>query len=96
MNYRFLAAAFAEVDNAAAWYEAQQSGLGAEFMQAVDAAIGQLLVAPESWPAIDADFRRCRVNRFPFDVVFNIQDDEALIFAVAHHHRKPDYWRQGE
>ena len=64
-------------------------------MQAVDAAIGQLLVDPESWPAIDANFRRCRVSRFPFDIVFNIQDDEVLIFAVAHHHRKPDYWRKG-
>ena len=96
MNYRLLDAAFAEVSNAAAWYEAQRKGLGAEFVQAVDEAIGQVLVDPESWPAIDAEFRRCRVHRFPFDVVFNIQKNEVLIFAVAHHHRKPNYWRQGE
>ncbi len=74
----------------------QRTGLGAELVQAVDAAIERLVVDPKSWPAIDAKFYRCRVQGFPFDIVFSIRDSEVLIVAVAHHHRKPDYWQLRE
>jgi len=92
MSYQFLAEALEEFDKAAAWYEQLRPGLGAEFVQAVDSAIGRLIAHPESWPIVDARFRRCPVSVFPYDVVFGVRDGGVLIFAVAHHHRKPDYW----
>lgn len=92
MNFQFLAEALSEFDNAANWYDQQRPGLGAEFVQAVDSAIQRLIVHPETWSTIDDRFRRCPVENFPYDVVFVIRDEVILIFAIAHHRRKPDYW----
>lgn len=93
MNYRFLDAASAELNSAAVFYEGHESGLGADFVREVDGAIQRLMVDPSSWPFIDSVFRRCRVNRFPYDIVFVVDDIWVVILAIAHHHRRPGYWR---
>jgi len=33
------------------------------------------------------------VTGFPYDVVYIVHDDVVSILAVAHHHRRPGYWR---
>lgn len=92
MNFKFLAEALSEFDDAAGWYDQQRPGLGAEFVDAVESAIRRLTGKPETWPMIDSQFRRCPVENFPYDVVFACRNEAILIFAIAHHHRKPDYW----
>jgi hypothetical protein len=41
MKWRIEAAAQAELDEAAAWYEAAQEGLAADFLDAFDAGVGE-------------------------------------------------------
>jgi hypothetical protein len=41
---------------------------------------------------MSADSRRCRFNRFPYGLVYQVIDDEILILAVMHLHRYPTYW----
>jgi len=72
MTYRFHEDARDELDSAAAWYEVERIGLAADFVRAVDSAIHRAVADPESWPAIDRRFRRCPVQRFPYDVVFAV------------------------
>lgn len=49
MNFRFLTPAFAEIREAAEFYENRVSGLGADFLDEVDAAIERILSFPEAW-----------------------------------------------
>ena len=54
---------------------------------------------PEQFPVYEGiatrrQFRRARVNRFPYVVVFEIRTDEVLVVAVAHASRKPGYWQR--
>jgi mRNA-degrading endonuclease RelE of RelBE toxin-antitoxin system len=37
--------------------------------------------------------RRCRLRRFPYGLIYAIDEGDILIVAVAHTHRRPDYWR---
>jgi hypothetical protein len=37
--------------------------------------------------------RRCRLRRFPYGVIYHADEMEILVVAVAHAHRRPDYWR---
>ena len=94
MNYRFPTESRDELDAAAEHYDRQRRGLGFEFLQAVESTIQTLLPDPSSWPVVARKFRRCRVWRFPYDVIFRFHDETAVIFAVAHHHRRPSYWRR--
>lgn len=96
---RILEEASQEAIEAAAWYEYEQAGLGAEFFAAVDAAIDVieenfLPLSPLPEEAGDTGARRLILERFPYDIVAIELPEEAVVIAVAHHSRKPGYWRQ--
>ncbi len=40
------------------------------------------------------DIRRCRLSRFPYGLIYTIDNGDVLELAVAHLHRRPDYWRE--
>ena len=94
---RILEEASQEAIEAAAWYEYEQPGLGAEFFAAVDAAIDVieedfLPLSPLPKEAGDTGARRLLLERFPYDIVAIELPEEAIVIAVAHHSRKPGYW----
>lgn len=97
LRIQIEAAARQELAAAVAWYEEQQPGLGAEFLESVDVAVTSLIETPGlalRVPGCPADLpvQRTLVKRFPYAVVF-IRGDEALrIIAVAHLKRRPGYW----
>ncbi|HWL29535.1 MAG TPA: hypothetical protein VNQ97_11565 [Burkholderiaceae bacterium] len=95
---RILEEAAQETDEAAAWYDNEQPGLGDEFFDAVDAALDlieecslPLLPVPGKAGALGA--KRIILKRFPYDVVAVERSREIIVIAIAHHARKPGYWR---
>lgn len=95
---RIHAEASREAIEAAAWYEKQRLGLGADFGAAVDAALdlleeGIVPLRPVPWSAHKRAVRRLSLKRFPFDVVVIERGEEMLVIAFAHHARHPGYWR---
>ena len=87
-----------EAEEAAAWYEAMRPGLGHEFSAATDAAIelvqeGLVPLRPVPGDAGRLGARRVILRRFPYDVVVMERSGEWLVLAIAHHSRKPGYWK---
>lgn len=95
MKISFLKPAERELGEAVEYYEAQELGLGFEFFEEVWAAIERIEKNPKAWQPMSPRTRRCQTHRFPYGVIYQIreEEDEILIVAVAHLHRKPDYWR---
>lgn len=65
----------------------------------VDAAIN--VIEEDSIPlsslpeeAADSVAKRLIPDRFPYDIVVIELPEEAVVIAVAHHSRKPGYWRE--
>lgn len=86
-----------ELEDAALWYEQKRTGLGVEFVQAIDVALDQIA----RWPAIgqrvlnvpdDVPARRWPVNRFPYHVIYLEWDGIIRILAFAHDNRAPGFW----
>ena len=92
MKIEFLKAAQTELDQAFEWYETQQKDLGVQFLNEFDAAIRRISSYPESYILIEKNVRRCLVKRFPYGILYGIDTDKIVVIAVAHLHRKPDYW----
>ena len=86
----------AELSGAVRWYEGQRSGLGAEFLAAVDAALGRIGASPHVGspvPRVNDDaVRRLFVRRFPFHIVYIELADRIQVLAIAHDRRRPRYW----
>lgn len=93
MTSRFVSAAEEELTTAAVFYEKQRAILGDEFLEAVEAAVDQLLILPGLGRRIEADYRVFVMRRFPYSIVYQESANEIVIVAIAHHSRRPGYWR---
>lgn len=93
MKYRFADAARAEMLGSATYYESKRAGLAKEFLTAVDDGVRRILEAPNRWPALDSEFRRYRLYRFPYGLIYRQLLDTVEIVAVMHLSRRPNYWR---
>lgn len=93
MTVRFLDIAEIELDEAIDWYKEQAPGLGDAFLIEVLSATRRIERFPEAWHPLGQGIRRCRLGRFPYGLIYAVDDDDILILAVAHLHRRPDYWR---
>jgi plasmid stabilization system protein ParE len=88
----FLSPAQRELDDAVAWYNEQAAGLGLEFLDELDRTVRRALAFPTSCPEIEQGIRRCLLARFPFGLIYGIDDETIVVIAVAHLHRRPRYW----
>ena len=92
MNIRFLEPARIELDDAITWYETEQKNLGRLFLDEVRFALKRITTFPESCATIAPGLRRCLTRRFPYMLVYGIDNETVVIVAVAHLHREPMYW----
>jgi hypothetical protein len=90
----FEAEAFEEYRQAVI-YSGLRFGLGEEFVQAVEAAIETIVLDPERFQPVGRGVRIFRMRRFPYYLFYHYSPatKSIAIYAVAHHCRKPDYWR---
>jgi hypothetical protein len=93
VTVRFLHVAEIELDDAIRWYQGEAPGLGDAFLIEVITAANRIARYPEAWQSLAPDIRRCRLTRFPYGLIYAIDKDDIVVLAVAHLHRKPDYWR---
>ena len=92
MKIEFLPEAKAELDDAVGYYELQIEGLGDTFKDTARSTIKRVATFPTAWTEIRPSIRRCIMHKFPYNVLYSIEENCILIIAIAHHHRKPNYW----
>jgi plasmid stabilization system protein ParE len=93
INVGLVAGAEADLIDAAIFLEHQLRGLGVRFTAAVGRSLERLAENPNHGTALGLSYRKLRVRRFPYNLIYRIEPDGVLVVAVAHHRRKPDYWR---
>ncbi len=93
MIVRILEVARLELDEAVSYYNIQAPGLGDAFLLEIVAAVDRIIRFPGAWHPLSENMRRCRLQRFPYGLIYWAGKDEILIVAVAHDHRRPEYWR---
>jgi plasmid stabilization system protein ParE len=93
MRARFLRPAKTEADEAVAYFDEQQNGLGDRFERDLLDTIEFVREYPLSGKPLTKYIRRFRLRAFRYNVVYAVDGDEIVIVAVAHHRRRPGYWR---
>ena len=95
MRVIFSTLAKRELENAADYYELEQEGLGRRFKAEIKSAARRIARYPLAWPIERGEIRKCSLQRFPYKMLYSIERDHILVIAVAHQHRRPDYWVEG-
>jgi toxin ParE1/3/4 len=93
MPVLFRPQARSEFDEATAWYEQHRSGLGARFVEAVEAVLDQAAQNPQRYAVVFRDVREGLVRRFPYCVYYRDEGDRIVVLAVFHASRDPSNWQ---
>jgi toxin ParE1/3/4 len=67
--------------------------LGYDFAIEVNSTLENVLSFPKAWPILEDDIRRCQTNRFPYGIIYAIDEDVLFVLAVMHLHRDPLSWK---
>lgn len=90
MNVRFTHESKEDFKAAVDYYNGQQIGLGFSFSSEVEGSIERIKSHPYAWPKSIKNTRKCRVNNFPFNVVYRTESkSDIMIFAIMHMSRRP-------
>lgn len=90
---RFIAPARREFLAEVLYYNEKERGLAVRFAAAVEEAATRALTFPLTGSPASKNTRRVFVKNFPFAVVYRPDPDGIVIFALAHHSRRPEYWQ---
>ncbi|MDP1613576.1 MAG: type II toxin-antitoxin system RelE/ParE family toxin [Sulfuritalea sp.] len=93
MDLYFSPAAQVELDDAFAYLEGEQPGLGYRFTADVDEALGRIRMYPLAWHPLGRNLRRCHLKHFRYGVIYRIRGEQAEVIAIAHDSRRLGYWR---
>lgn len=91
MNVIFSTIAVEELNDAINFYNLESVELSDRF-EDEKKSINRILEYPYSWSIEKWDIRKCLLHKFPYKILSSVEDNHIFVIAVAHQHRKPDYW----
>jgi toxin ParE1/3/4 len=89
----FTAPARREFLQEVVYYNSREAGLGTRFVAAVEEAALRALAFPLAGSRASTNTRRVFLKEFPFAMIYRAAPDGIIVFAIAHHARRPDYWQ---
>ena len=78
---------------AQAWYSSIRPALGERFARAVEATVESLAEHPLQFPLVHRSIRRAGVRRFPYGILFEVQEHRIVVIACFHGKRNPTRWQ---
>ena len=90
---QFVTEARAELLAETEHYTHIQPVLGDQFLAAIEPALAIALAFPTSASPAMGGSRKIVVKKFPFSMFYLAVETGIVVIAVAHHARKPNYWK---
>lgn len=90
----FRPEAKADVLAAHDWYEQQQSGLRAGYVDALNVLLDRIKTMPRMYAAVLRNARRAKLRTFPYLIYYRVHADRIEVVAVLHGSRDPKRWQE--
>ena len=71
------------------WYENKRSGLGTEFLDEVEMYYDRITQNPKHYQS-HRNQRVAVLHRFPYKIVYEIENETIVVYAVYHDKRNPE------
>lgn len=92
MRVTFNELAERELNDAAQYYEHEESGLGVAFLAEVRRCADSIAEHPQAGMVVLGTIRRRLCQRFPYALLYSVHGEELRILAVMNFKRRPGYW----
>ena len=100
MRVTFHPEVLTEYAEAVQYYTEQRVEVAQAFINAIEDTVYRIRESPARSVAVDDDVRRCMARKFPYGILYTIEQDYILILAVMHcsrepgaGSREPGYWK---
>lgn len=96
LKYTVLVRPEAEHDlkEAFIWYEEKRAGLGFDFLLNIQASFEYLERAPLTFPEVYKNVRRSFIKRFPYKIIYRVNQSSVTVLGVIYGGRNPQYFNQ--
>lgn len=94
MTIHYRPDALREAEQAVGYYRAISPGLAERFLRALDDAVARIVQNSDAWVQLNNGVRRVLLAGFPYALVYRVEANEIIVYAVAHQRRRPGYWRR--
>ncbi len=88
-----LDGALEDLDIAFTWYNQIHVELANDLVFRFKEALSKIQHNPFLSQNLSHGFRKVNLHRFPYKLIFEIKETEIIVVALAHHKRKPGYWK---
>jgi plasmid stabilization system protein ParE len=82
-----------DIADAFLWYRERNQLVADTFRAQVFAIIERIAAAPLTRPADEHGNRHRVLRQFAYSVFYELTGETITVLAVAHHRRRPGYWR---
>jgi len=94
MTIQLLPTAESEIADGMDYYNEVQSGLGYEFALEVKKGLLRISSFPNAWPIFQDSIRITHLKRFPYAILYEVQTNVLVVFAVMHLKQNPKTWEK--
>ena len=91
MDYKILFRdeAYSEINAIYDWYEFKSRGLGKFYLEELEKCLDNIRPNPFLFEKKYKKFRQALTTKFPYLIIFEIEDDSIIIYHVIHASRNP-------
>lgn len=93
MKSRLTAEAELDLLEAIRWYDERDQELADDLLRRVYKCIASVERSPRLFPIVHRQMRRALVRRFPYQILYEIESEEIIIYAIYHSARDPHVWK---
>jgi toxin ParE1/3/4 len=93
VRVEFTPEALREIDDGFEWYLERSVQAAEAFVREATKAFALIASSPAIWPRFEAGTRRYVLRKFPYGIIYREIPSGIEVVAVAHHKRRPRYWR---
>lgn len=74
------------------YYDDLVFGLGKIFVTELEKSLNVIKTNPAAYPVINENIRKAVIIKFPYSILYRLEEDRIYVLAVMHQKRKPNYW----
>ena len=82
-----------EIEEASDWYHERSGSLGSSFRAEIRACFARIRENPFKYQRLYREARSALLHRFPYSIVFVVQEPDVLVVACIHQRRDPLAWQ---
>jgi plasmid stabilization system protein ParE len=82
-----------ELREATEWYASRSTDVARRFVAAYQHTKGLIAEAPERWAEVEPGVRRVLFEKFPYALLYVVEERQVVVLVVKHHKRHPDDWK---